>query len=117
MCVSVGVLCAPLLGAIDLTWRPPHRLSHPSPSPPDSHTLCDGTGLFFRDAMTASTLVQVIQRVILGAGPRQHRDMLLRAEQRFLDLEGRPLWLRVVKDPRIGAFHSFSGAWVGGWVR
>ena len=25
----------------------------------DSHTLCDGSGLFFRDAMTLFTMVQV----------------------------------------------------------
>lgn len=53
---------------------------------------------------------QIVQRAFLGGGPNQHRQMILRAEQRFLDLEGRPLWIRVVRDPRIGAFHAFSGA-------
>jgi len=75
----------------------------------DNHTMCDGIGLFFRDAMALYTLIQVGTRAVVKRGPNAHRAWLIKAEQKYAALQGRPLWIQVVRDPRIGAFHIFSG--------
>ena len=75
----------------------------------DSHTMCDGVGLFFRDAMALYTLIQVFTRAVVKRGPNAHRAWLLQAEQKYLALQHRPWWVQVVRDPRVGAFHTFSG--------
>eukprot|EP00624_Nannochloropsis_granulata_P006769 evm.model.NODE_51388_length_35829_cov_35.323898.2 len=75
----------------------------------DQHTMCDGIGLFFRDAMALYTLIQVGMRAVVKRGPNAHRVWLVQAEQKYAALQGKPLWVQVVRDPRIGAFHLFSG--------
>jgi len=75
----------------------------------DNHTMCDGIGLFFRDAMALYTLIQVGTRAVVKRGPNAHRAWLIKAEQKYAALQGRPLWIQVVRDPRVGAFHMFSG--------
>ena len=74
----------------------------------DAHTLCDGLGLFFRDAMAIYTLIDVGIHVVHG-GPTHHITWLADAETRFDELESKPLWFSMIRDPRMGALHHYSG--------